>query len=225
MKGIYCYIDKKDDKIVYIGKDSNINVNARHRQHNKPSEYSRQQINKVIQNHPNRYKYLILKQGDFKEPLLNALEILYIRRYTPLFNFTVGGEGSTGRTLSKESREKLSKAKTGIKIHTPESRQRLSELKKGTIPWNKGKKMWGTKPHPRLNTKHTDETKKKISDNHADVSGKNNPRYRDDIPDASSLLKEYENGISYYRLGKKYNCSKSTIRNRILKHKKELNDI
>ena len=34
--GIYCYIDKKDNKIVYVGKDSNIDKKRRHKDHHKP---------------------------------------------------------------------------------------------------------------------------------------------------------------------------------------------
>ena len=30
-KGIYAYIDKKDNNIVYVGKDSNIHKNKRHK--------------------------------------------------------------------------------------------------------------------------------------------------------------------------------------------------
>jgi len=63
MIGIYCYQDtQNDNEIVYIGKDSNIDRNIRYNAHKKPSQYNCQQINRVIQNNPNRYKYKILKK-------------------------------------------------------------------------------------------------------------------------------------------------------------------
>lgn len=95
--GIYKYTDLKTNEIVYIGKDSNIDTKKRHRDHTERWAYNKQHINRIIQNNPNRYQYGVLKKGDFNENLLNALEILYIRRYNPLFNFTIGGEGIKGK--------------------------------------------------------------------------------------------------------------------------------
>lgn len=133
MKGIYCYIDLNTNKVVYVGKDSHISKNARHKQHIAPSQYNAQHINKVLQNNLQRYEYKVLKQGDFSKNLLNALEILYIRRYSPMFNFTIGGDGGTGYKQSKEQRENHSKAMSGKgnpmygKHHTLESRKKMSE--------------------------------------------------------------------------------------------------
>jgi len=112
--GIYCYKDtQKDNKIVYVGKDSNISFNKRHKDHNSPSNYKKQVINRVLQNNPNRYTYHILKEGDFDEGLLNALEIIYIYRYNPKFNFTIGGEGTVGYKHSEESKQRMSESRKG----------------------------------------------------------------------------------------------------------------
>ena len=109
MKGIYCYIDKNNDSIVYIGKDSHIDENRRHNHHMYPSSYNVQQINRVLQNNPDRYEYKVLKRGDFKKNLLDVLEILYIKRYKPLFNFTIGGDGlGRGFQHSEESKKRIS---------------------------------------------------------------------------------------------------------------------
>lgn len=35
-KGIYAYFDKQRNEIVYIGKDSRINIDRRHKEHNAP---------------------------------------------------------------------------------------------------------------------------------------------------------------------------------------------
>ena len=109
MKGIYCYIDKEDASIVYIGKDSYIDKHKRHSHHISPSTYNIQQINRVLQNNPDRYEYKVLKQGNFKNRLLEALEILYIRRYKPIFNFTIGADGlRRGFKHSEASKKKIS---------------------------------------------------------------------------------------------------------------------
>lgn len=112
--GIYCYTDKNTNKIVYIGKDSHINYNKRDKEHKYPSTYNAQQINKVIQNNPERYSYSILVKGNFTKNLLNWLEIKYISKYKPLFNFTKGGESMKSGKYHMNYREDVHKFKNEI---------------------------------------------------------------------------------------------------------------
>ncbi len=136
--GIYCYKDNlKNDSVVYVGLDSHIDENRRHKQHFQDSNYNEQQINRVLQNNPTRYSYHVLKKGDFDENLLKALEIIYIRRYNPKFNYTFGGDGCFGYKHSKEVKEKLSKLRMGEnnprygKLVSFETRKKMSESHKG----------------------------------------------------------------------------------------------
>lgn len=146
--GIYCYKDsEKNNEIVYIGKDSRISKNERHRQHFSNSLYNQQVINKVLQNNPNRYKYEVLKSwesNEYPKNLSNVIEIIYIKIYNPKFNFTIGGEGLSGHKHSKETIQKMkdnhSKYWLGKK-HTEEYKQKMKESCKGLIPWNTGKKL------------------------------------------------------------------------------------
>lgn len=102
-KGIYCYIDKTNDEVVYVGKDSNINKNKRHNAHKQPKRYNDQQINRIIQNNPLRYQYKILwKINDCSNNHLNQMEIYYISKYNPIFNFTNGGDGASGFKHTEE---------------------------------------------------------------------------------------------------------------------------
>ena len=71
--------------------------------------------------------------------------------------------------------------------------------------------------NPFYGKQHSQESRKKMKENHADVSGENNPRYRDDIPTGEDLLREYEAGTSHRKLAEKYNCNQSTISRRIKK--------
>lgn len=59
-----------------------------------------------------------------------------------LSNMTAGGEGCIGRkqNFTKEWKEKLSKAAKNRNPMSEESRRKISEANKGSIPWNKGKK-------------------------------------------------------------------------------------
>lgn len=98
MMGIYCFRDLKNNgKIVYVGKDSNLRKNKRYYAHIAPSKYDAQPINRIVQNNPNRYQYEVLKKleknDEYPPNLLSVLEIIYIRRYKPKFNYTIGGDG------------------------------------------------------------------------------------------------------------------------------------
>ena len=160
MMGIYCYEDTlNDNQIVYVGKDSHISKHKRHGWHIAPSCRDKQQINRVIQDNPERYNYRVLKQlkkEEHDKRLLDVLEILYIRRYNPLFNFTLGGGGGRlGIKLSEETRKKISEAKKG-KQFSKTHRENLSKALKG-------------RKIPRVVVEHMSEA----------FSGKGNPQYKD----------------------------------------------
>lgn len=134
--GIYCYIDKTNDEIIYIGKDSYIDKNKRHICHMLPSKYNEQHINKILQNNPDRYEYKILYAGDFDDTLLNTLEINSIAEENPKFNFTIGGDGCKGYKHTEDAKRKISNAMKGNqnflgKKHKQESKDKISKSKIG----------------------------------------------------------------------------------------------
>ena len=131
MKGIYCYIDNENDKVVYVGKDSNIDKNTRHIAHLAPSAYNAQPINRILQNNLDKYNYRILwKVNDCTDNHLNQMEIYYIGKYDPKFNFTKGGDGSFGLEHSEESRKKMSESHKDKKL-SDEHKRKISETQKG----------------------------------------------------------------------------------------------
>lgn len=141
MKGIYCFIDKQTGMVDYIGRFSSI---RRIREHYWKSRYDDQQFNRVLQNNPNRYESkIICEYPDLTNDELNYLEIKEILKHKflygekPRFNFTIGGEGTSGYVTPEETREKISKSLTGRK-HTTEARKNISEGHKGIKPWNTG---------------------------------------------------------------------------------------
>lgn len=197
--GIYCYKDtQNDNKVVYVGKDSRIDENIRHKRHMFPSRYNDQVINRILQNNRDRYTYHVLKQGDFGKNLLNALEILYIRRYSPQFNFTIGGDGANGYKHSEESKQRISNALMSHEV-SEETREKLRKH-------NLGKKK-------------SEETLKKMSKL---MKGEKNPSYRHDVPSGEELFVENRNGTTYKNLCKKYECSECLIIGRIRKYKDEV---
>lgn len=225
-KGIYCYIDKKDNQIVYVGKDSNIDKNKRYKEHLAPSKYNQQPINRILQNNPDRYKYQVLWEiDDCTDSHLNQMEIFYIKKYDPQFNFTEGGDGISGfkhseetrkkisennarywqgKTLSEEIRKKISEANKGEnnsmygKTHSEETRKKISESKKG-------------ENHPMYGKTRSEEIRKKISES---LKGENNPMYgKTHSEEARKKISEARNTTGFYRVSKKKdnNCKQGFI--------------
>ena len=228
-RGIYTYVDKKNNEIVYIGKDSNIDTNERHKQHFQPSKYNEQPINRILQNNPDRYIYQVLWEiDDCTNNHLNQMEIYYIKKYNPQFNFTDGGDGMTGfkhseetrkkmsennarywkgKTLSEETRKKISEAKKG-KTHSEETRKKMSEANK-----SKNNPMYG-KTHSEETRKKmseakkgktlSEETRKKISESQ---KGENNPMYgKTHSEEARKKISEAQNTTGFYKVSIS-NCS------------------
>lgn len=132
--GIYGYFDVVKNIVVYIGKDSHINNQKRHKSHCAPSRYHEQQINKVIQNNLNRYQYFEMIKGNFTAEELNQLEIFYIDFYKKrgecIFNFTDGGDGCLGYCHDENVRKKISQSLKGRKLSKFHKRH-LSESHSG----------------------------------------------------------------------------------------------
>ena len=138
MKGIYAYVDTMDNSVVYVGKDSHIGENRRHRQHYQESNYNMQPINRVLQNNPNRYEYKeIFVFDEISSKELNQLEMQQIALFNPKFNFTKGGDGLKGykpKPFTEEHRRKISENNArywkGISL-SEEHRRKMSEAHKG----------------------------------------------------------------------------------------------
>ena len=148
-KGIYSFVDKKTGIVVYIGKDSNIHKRNRIKSHYYPSEYNRQQFNRVLQNNPDRYNAnIICEYNNLTDDELNYLEIKEIMKHKylygerPKFNFTVGGDGASGHTHTAESKQKMSEAHKG-KIRSEESiKKQINSIS--------GEKHYGWKNYARI---------------------------------------------------------------------------
>ena len=138
MLGIYGFIDSKDNKIVYVGKDAHIERKRRYKDHTQKWSYNLQRINQVVQNNPNRYTYQVLNWNVTDPHTLNALETQYIRQLKPKFNYTDGGDGIVGFKHSKETKKKISNTKRGKKA-SEETKRKLSIAKSGKNNPNYGK--------------------------------------------------------------------------------------
>lgn len=95
--------------------------------------------------------------------------------------------------------------------HSEETKRKISNSKKGSIPWNKGLKgiqkcSEETKLKISNSTKgkpKSEETKRKMSENHADFSGENNPFYDKHFSEETIReMSENKKGINNSMYGK-----------------------
>ena len=142
--GIYGYYDIEKNQIVYIGQSQDIC--KRHFQHMNPSRYNCQAINRIIQNNPDRYELVIIKDRPwFSKEDRDILEKHYIEFYNTFadndkFNYTSGGDicpstipevaekiskTKLGKKISKEAKRKISKANLGKKL-SEETKRKMS---------------------------------------------------------------------------------------------------
>ena len=225
MLGIYSYIDKQTNDIVYVGKDSNIDKEKRNKAHFHPSQYDKQPINRILQNNPNCYTYQVLAWNVTNQDTLNALETQYISHLKPKFNFTEGGDGmkgfhhsestkkrlsgiNKGKKLSEATKKKISEKNKGKnhpmygKHHTEETKKILYEKNKGSVPWKKGK-----------TNVYSEETLKKMSERRkgkpSPMEGKKHSEKTKEKISKSKLKSTYANTTGFLRVSKvKRDCLK-----------------
>lgn len=161
-------------------------------------------IKRLKNDFPNCWKKLIkreiLYQGDCTQKTLDKLEEIYIRRERSLKGDNLGGcnilsgtangfgSGSPAKDpfVRKKMKEAMSKRLASgwrpISIpHTEEQNKnhskQMKEYYKTHDVWNKGSKIEDKTKHPMYGKRHSEESRRKMREHHADFSGKNNPMY------------------------------------------------
>ena len=139
---------------------------------------------------------------------------------------------NTGRKRSEEFKKNLSEKLSGKKNpfygrkHSEETKKKLSESNKGSYIDKYGEEraqlikaklsdaQTGTR-NGFYGKKHSEESKELISRNHADVSGSNNPMYRNGQKITGEKNGSWKGGVSYIERPKEWNDElKTTIRKR-----------
>lgn len=172
--GIYAITNMRDCK-KYIGQS--VNIQKRWREHKNALEQNRH-FNIHLQrawNRGDRFEFSVIEKCD--KDKLNEREIYWIAYYNTMdmqfgYNLCAGGESTTGRECSTETRKKISNSNRGRKcsaetirkrtetfrkhMEDPAYRERVKRrgaenAKKRGSPWNKGKRT-------------SAETKRKISE-------------------------------------------------------------
>jgi len=158
--GIYGYFDIENEEIVYIGKDTHIDKDRRHKDHLKPCRYDKQPFNRILQNNQNRYVYKrIYECPPYLDGVdLNGLEMQYIEAINPRFNLTKGGDGALGFKHSDETKRKLSQINKGEnhphygKPLSAETRKKIGEVHKDKVIPKEMRKSISKKLSEKYNT-------------------------------------------------------------------------
>lgn len=211
--GIYSIRNRINGKI-YIG--SSVNVVNRVKCHLK-GKGSRAVANAILKYDLRNFECSILEEVSDRTKLAEA-EAIWMERLKPEYNLITETE-SGGRIISSESKKLMAQAKAGGKLseehkakigaagkgkrHTEETKRLLSERKKGTIVWPKGKprseenkaKISAARKGKPLSEEH----RRKLSESHKG-QGKGIP-----------LSEEHKRKISEAQIGKK--MSESAVEN------------
>lgn len=180
---VYEWIRLDTNEPFYVGKGKDDRCYTLTRGNN-------QHFNNIVKSIPCVVNIL---HDNLEEQVAYDLEAWYINEYRDIIGYDLcnindGGEGQTlcgelngfhGKTHTEEWKQEHSKRMSGE--NNPMFGVRYAEEKRKVI----GDRQRGEKScwfgvigenHPRFGVKATDETRKLISENHADISGVNNPR-------------------------------------------------
>lgn len=198
-------ITNKENKKQYVGI-TKFSLEERFSQHIKRGFL----LTEAIQKYGEQKFFINLIEEVESSERAYELEQYYIKQYNTKvpngYNLTDGGDGIFGWEVSEEYRQQCSERvkqlhkekKVGMygKKHSNETRKKMSSVSKGKPkPWLLGRKF-SPETIERLRQINlgkiaSEETRKKISENHHDVNGEKNPMYgKKHSPETIEKLKQ-----------------------------------
>lgn len=178
---VYEWIRLDTNEPFYVGKGHDRRWKILNRGNNK-------HFNNIVKSVPVAVNIL---HDNLDEQIALDLECWYIWQYRDIIGYDLCNidDGGFGGSLSNETKQKISeKAKLRIgelnpfygKQHSEEAKMKMSEMRKGSNSWENMSEEDKEKRKETVRQKlkgreFTDETKQRMSENHANVNGKNNP--------------------------------------------------
>jgi len=141
MYELYCLVDPTNNKIRYIGYTKrsklrlkeHINV-ALHKTKSERNSHKSKWIKKLLRNDIIPiYKPLVRNNSEDEIKQLEIDFIKYYKKYYKLTNNTLGGDGTSGRSLTLKERQNLSLKYTGVV--RPERRYKVEALNSKTLEY------------------------------------------------------------------------------------------
>lgn len=130
ISGIYCITNTLDNK-KYIGQS--VNLKKRWNTHLwllKSNKHFNIHLQRAYNLNPDKFVFEVLEYCDNSK--LNDREIFYINKYGTMingYNLCEGGNSTKGRICTEETKEKISKSKTGVKVKQEVIEKRTKTLK------------------------------------------------------------------------------------------------
>lgn len=184
---VYLHKRKDNKEVFYVGIGKT-----------EKRAYSKKDRNRFWINYTNKHQYFVevlVKDVSWEEACIIEKELIsfYGRRdlgFGLLVNLTDGGEGSIGAVISKETRDKISKANFGRKL-SAEHKTKISEANRGK---NKSTEHIEKMRIANLGKKHSEETRRKISE-----AGKMRIQTEEQKINRSKTVVQYDKNMNYIR--------------------------
>lgn len=233
--GVYLIINTKNNKY-YVG--SSVNISKRWINHQRCLKLGIHK-NPILQNSYNKYGsdsfvFIILQKTNcIKSEILSYeqfwLDMLFDICPECLYNICKSATSTLGRTLSKETKEKISKSHKGKKL-SYETRKKMCESHKGNNNGMYGKKhteetkiiqsqhkrgMYNGDNNPFYGKKHTDKTKKIIGNKNRGKISSRRLLNIEQVLEIKKIIQQKPHNIMwkdyYCEIGKQYNVSSNYI--------------
>jgi group I intron endonuclease len=230
---IYIYQNKINNKI-YVGQTKNINKRkSQHKAKILNKEYRHPLYDSIRKNGLDNFNFLELEQiEDIDADSAERFWIQFFRSWDRNFGYNIELGGCKNKTVSEETRKKISKANKGRCHNSKEHMDRLhKETSKRRLGTHLSTETKNKISKARKGSKHSDNSRRKMSETrikNGTFAGKNNPNFgkvgelnssaKLNWEIVNNIREDYNQGLKGKKLMEKYSISETNMY-RIIKNK------